>query len=78
MNSLMPLLTVLVIDGFLSWALAAFMAVRVETKSAMVRCRQTKCRPAVPPSVLSKSRRRMTGRPPRRAVADAWAWPITP
>jgi hypothetical protein len=63
-------LTVSVIDGFCSCALLAFIAVRVVTKSAMVRWSETKCRPARPPSVVSKSRRRMIGLPPRRARAE--------
>ena len=42
MNSLMPLLTVSVIAGFCSCALAAFIAVRVVTKSAIVRWTETK------------------------------------
>jgi hypothetical protein len=78
MNSLTPLLTVSVIDGFCNCALAAFIAVRVVTKSAMVCCRETKCSPASPPSAVSKSRRRMTGLPSRRARAHVCAWPITP
>jgi hypothetical protein len=71
MNSLMPLFTVSVIDGFRSCAPAAFIAVRVAVKSATARCSETKCSPARPPSVVSKSRRKMTGRPPRRALAAA-------
>ena len=78
MNSLMPLLTVSLTEGFCSCAPAAFIAVRVVTKSAMVRCSETKCRPARPPSAVSKSRRRMTGLPLRRARAQVWACPITP
>ena len=49
MNELMPLFTVSVITGFWSCALVAFIADRVVTKSAIVRCRDTKCRPAWPP-----------------------------
>lgn len=78
MNWLMPLFTVSVIDGFRSCALVAFIAVLVVTKSAMVRWRDTNCRPAWPPSVLSKSRRKMIGLPSRRARAEVWACPITP
>ena len=56
----------------------AFIAARVVTKSAIVRCRETKCRPAWPPSVVLKSRRKMIGRPARRALAEVWEWPMTP
>ncbi len=63
MNSLIPLLTVSVMAGFCSCAEEAFIAVRVVTKSAIVRCRATKCRPARPPSTVLKSRRRISGWP---------------
>ena len=42
MNSLMPLLTVSVMAGFWSWAWAAFIALRVVTKSSIVRWTETK------------------------------------
>ena len=42
MNSLMPLLTVSVIAGFCSWRRLAFIALRVVTKSSIVRWIETK------------------------------------
>ena len=71
MKALIPLLSVAVIAGLRSWAPVAFIAVRVVTKSSIVRCRATKCSPAWPPSVVLKSRRRMSGAPRRRARAEA-------
>ena len=78
MNSLIPLLTVSVIAGFWSCAEVAFIALRVVTKSSIVRWIETKWRPAWPPSTVLKSRRRISGLPLRRARAEVWAWPITP
>ena len=72
-----------VVDGVgdarvLELAEVAFIALRVVMKSSIVRWIETKCRPAWPPSMVLKSRRRISGLPLRRARAEVCAWPITP